>query len=187
MLLHSRYAISRSGFLIMRCIIPGLTAAALSESAANWEQQGRALFAKCEFGGAARAFRRAAAAQPDNAELQFWLGRSYERMAEASSPLTATKSARKTECSLKQALHLDPKNEKYVFELFDLYVDWQEWFDKAPARASDLLERITSTTPEEEPMLRIRLAEARQDGSGPDASYRRVILLPSRIFGHIVP
>lgn len=172
---------------VCAALMPGMTAAAISESVVNWKQQGQALFAKCEFGGAARAFRRALAAQPGDAELQFWLGRSYERVAEISSPLVASKSARKAERSLRQALRIDPKNQKYALALFEMYVDSPEWFDRAPARASELLERITFTTPEEDAILRIRLAEARQDVSGLAARYERAILLPSRILGHVVP
>jgi tetratricopeptide (TPR) repeat protein len=162
-----------------------MTAAAISETTAGWVRQGRALFARCEFSGAVRAFRRAADAQPNNAEVLFWLGRSYERMAETSSPLIAPRTAHKAERSLEQALQLDPTNPKYLLELFDLYVDTPEWFSRAPQRASALLERM-STTPEEYAILWGRLAEARQNVSGLDASVERAILLPSRILGGIV-
>jgi len=70
-------------------------------------------------------------------------------------------------------------------ELFDLYVDTPEWFSRAPQRASELLERM-STTPEEYAILRGRLAEARQNISGLDASFERAILPPPRILGGIV-
>jgi len=99
---------------------PGVTAAAISETAAGWAQQGRALFARCEFSGAVRAFRRAADAQPHNAEVLFWLGRSYERMAETAAPLIAPRTAHRAERSLELALQLDPTNQKYLSELFNL-------------------------------------------------------------------
>ncbi len=175
------------GLVLSLCaaFMPCVAAAAISESATGWARQGRALFARCEFSGAVRAFKRAADTQPDNAEVRFWLGRSYERMAETSAPLIAPRHAHKAERSLEQALQLDPTNRKYQLELFGLYVDTPEWFSRAPQRASALLERM-STTPEEYATLHGRLAEARQNSRGLDSSVERAILLPSRILGGIV-
>jgi len=99
-----------------------------TEAAAQWESDGRSLFFACEFKQAARAFEKALAEQPDSAVLHFWLGKSYARLAEVSSPLSAPKNARKARRSLEQAVKFDPRNGEYLRELFDFYVDSPEWF-----------------------------------------------------------
>jgi tetratricopeptide (TPR) repeat protein len=102
---------------------------------------GQSLFLACEFKRAARVFEKALSDQPENAPLHFWLGKSYARLAEISSPLSAPANARKARGHLEQAVRLDPQNREYRQELFDFYVDSPEWFHGGLRRAVELLER----------------------------------------------
>ena len=63
----------------------------IAEASAQWEKDGRSLFFACEFKRPAHAFEKAVVDQPERAVLHFWLGKSYARLAEVSSPLTARK------------------------------------------------------------------------------------------------
>jgi tetratricopeptide (TPR) repeat protein len=95
-----------------------------AEIAAQWTSDGRFHFFACEFKQAARAFENALAEQPDSADLHYWLGKSYIRLAQVSGLLFAPKNARRARRSLEQAVKIDPQNEEYLQELFDFYVDF---------------------------------------------------------------
>jgi hypothetical protein len=87
-----------------------MSAAAGAAAAAQSEQEGRSLFFACEFKQAARAFEKASAEQPDSARLHYWLGKSYARLAEVSSPLSAPKNARKA----RRNLDTSYRNHRYA-------------------------------------------------------------------------
>ena len=99
-----------------------------ADIAAQWAEDGRFHFFACEYKQAAHAFEKSVAEQPEDPELRYWLGKSYARLAEVSGPLSASRSARKARRSLERAVQLEPRNEKYLLELFDFYVDSPEWF-----------------------------------------------------------
>lgn len=153
---------------------------------AQFENDGRSLFFACEFKQATQAFKRALADQPDSPVLHYWLGKSYARLAEVSSPLTAPKNARRARRYLEEAVKLDPQNHEYLLELFDFYVDSPEWFHGGLERATALLERISpaesgaQTWPEQ-------LADSRKDHSGAGWGMRRAILWTSGAIGYGVP
>jgi tetratricopeptide (TPR) repeat protein len=157
-----------------------------TEAAAQWERDGQNLFVACEFKRAARAFEKALAEQPDSAALHYWLGKSYARQAEVSGPLSAPKNARKARRNLEQAVKIDPRNDKYLRELFDFYVDSPEWFSGGLEQAAALLERVSPGEPGAEPRLN-QLANSRKEHSGAGWWMRRAVLLPSGIIGYFVP
>ena len=103
---------------------------------------GEALFRDCEFKAAAHAFEQALTNEPGNARLHFWLGKSYARMAEVSSLLSARRNARKAQAHLETAAQLDPGNREFWKELFEFYVDSPEYFDGGLNRAMAVLERL---------------------------------------------
>lgn len=153
--------------------------------AEQWERNGRSLFLTCEFKQAARAFEKAAAEQPDSARLRYWLGKSYARLAEVSSPLSAPKNARKARRSLEQAVQLDPRNDEYLRELFDFYLDSPEWFNGGLERAAALMERFRPAEYGAEPQL--QLADSRKEYSGAGWHVERVLLWAPGVIGYLVP
>lgn len=157
-----------------------------TESAAQWEKNGRSLFLACEFEQAARAFEKALAEQPDSALLHYWLGKSYARLAEVSSPLSAPKNARKARRNLEQAVRIDPRNEEYLRELFDFYVDSPEWFSGGLKRAAALLERVSPEESDVEPWFQ-QLTDSRKEHSGAGWWMERAVLWTSGVIGHFVP
>jgi hypothetical protein len=136
---------------------------------------GESLFKACEFKAAAREFERALVREPGSARLHFWVGKSYERLADVSSPLSARKNARKAQTHLEAAVQLDPGDREMLMELFDFYIEYAEWFGGGLDRAALLLERIGPDdggpgTPSR------RLADSRKDYRGAGWALERGIL-----------
>ncbi len=118
--------------------------------------------------------------------LYYWLGKSYARLAEVSSPLSAPKNARRAQRNLEEAVKRDPQNHEYLLELFDFYVDSPEWFHGGLQRAAALLELIRPAESDPEPWLR-EIADSRKEHSGPGWWMRRAVLWTPGAIGHIVP
>jgi tetratricopeptide (TPR) repeat protein len=172
--------------VISAAIGPAASAATHAETAAQWAEDGHSLFLACEFKRATRAFEKALVEQPDSGALHFWLGKSYARMAEVSSPLFAPRNARKARRSLEQAVKIDPLNYEYVRELFDFYVDSPEWFSGGLERAAALLERVSPGETGVEPRLQ-QIADSRKEHSGSGWWIRRAVLRSSGAVGFVAP
>lgn len=157
-----------------------------AEAAAQWEGNGRSLFLACEFKQAARTFEKGLVEHPDSAVLHYWLGKSYARLAEVSSPLSARKNAHKARLSLEQAVKIDPQNDEYLLELFDFYVDSPEWSSGGLERASALLELVSTGAPGAE-LRRGQLAASRKEHSGAGWWMRRTVLWTCSAIGTLIP
>jgi tetratricopeptide (TPR) repeat protein len=90
-----------------------------AEIVAQLERDGRSLFFACEFKRAAHVFERALSMQPNSAALYYWLGKSFVRLADVSSPLSAPKNARRARRNLKEAVKRGPRNSEYRSEVVD--------------------------------------------------------------------
>jgi tetratricopeptide (TPR) repeat protein len=169
----------------------GLFAASASTSALGdvegLTQIGRARYEHCEFKAAARAFSRALEAQPDAPQLHHWLGKSYARMAEVSSPLHAARDADRARRSLERAVELDPRNHEYLRELFYFYLDSPEWFGGGLKKAEELVDRIDPEDPGGQVLLRTLVEGARQEYHGATWRIRQSILVPSAQVGRVIP
>ena len=148
------------------------------------QREGYELFMKCEFKKAAQAFQKGVSESPDSAVLHYWLGKSYARLVELST-FSAARDARKARGSLEQAVRLAPGNEDYLRELFDLYVDFPEFFDQGLDRAADLIGSAGSEESREEMFMRLRLS--RYNHSGLDGSVRSVTLRAVSGLGYLAP
>lgn len=165
------------------CILLAISYAA---TAASLQKDGETLFQECEFKAAARVFGHALATKPESAQLHFWLGKSYERMAEVASPFFARRNARKAQFHLEAAVRRDPGNRVFLRELFDFYVDSPEWFDGGLARARALVERL-GPDDESTETLSMMVALSRKEYSGPEWALGKGILRISGAAGYLVP
>ena len=154
--------------------------------AASLSMEGEALFRDCEFKAAANSFEHALTKEPGDARLHFWLGKSYARMAEVSSPLSARRNARKAQAHLETAARLDPGNREFLMELFELCVDSPQYFDGGLSRATALLERLGPDDGGPGAPSRI-VADARRRYRGPDWALDKGILRASGAIGYVVP
>src|SRR5438270_777562 len=73
--------------------------------------KGREYYASGEFKKAAAHFERAVKGDPENAEKHFWLGKSYQVLAELGSPLFGTGATSKARNHLNKALELAPERK----------------------------------------------------------------------------
>ena len=154
--------------------------------AGSLERDGQALFQDCEFKAAAHAFEQALTNDAASAPLHFWLGKSYARLAEVSSPLSARKNARKAQAHLEAAVRLDPDNREFLMELFEFYADSPEWFEGGLRRATAILERLGPDDGGPATPSRI-VAESRKEYSGPGWALRKPIVRFSAAVGYFVP
>ena len=148
------------------------------------QRDGYALFMKCEFRKAAQAFQKGLLEYPDSAVLHYWLGKSYARLAELST-FSPARNARKARGSLEQAVRLDPCNEDYLRELFDLYADFPEFFDQGLDRAADLIGSAGSEETREEMFMKLQMS--RHNHSGLEGPVRSVTLWTVSGLGYLAP
>ena len=154
--------------------------------AASLPMEAEALFRECEFKAAASSFEHALTKEPRNASLHFWLGKSYARLAEVSSLLSARRNARKAQAHLETATRLDPGNREFLMELFELYVDSPEYFDGGLSRAAAMLERFGPDDGGPGTPSRI-VADARKQYSGPVWALEKGVLRVASAAGYLAP
>jgi tetratricopeptide (TPR) repeat protein len=165
----------------------GARGAGLADEAAGWDRAGHSQFAQGDFKRAAGAFERALQREPDDARLRYWLGKSYARMAELSSPFSARRNAQSALRNLARAVQLEPRNRQYLGELFDFYLDSSEWCGGGLRKAEVLLsERILPVDPYAEPFLRERIAHARDEFSGAGWRLQQGVFWPVGGLGSLV-
>ena len=155
-------------------------------SAGGWTQVGKTHYEHCEFKDAARAFTKALHDQPTDPGIHHWLGKSYARMAELASPLSARRDARKAQTSLERAVELAPENREYLRALFDFYLDSPEYFGGSLDKAASLVNRIEPDDPGAQSLLRTLLAGSHGEYRGTTWRMRQATLLPSNQLSRIV-
>jgi Flp pilus assembly protein TadD len=173
-------------------VFVGISVSASAESITvgapgDWLRIGRNRFGHCDFKDAAHAFSKALQNRPQDAELYYWLGKSYARMAEVASPLHAARDARKARVSLERAVELEPRNREYLRELYDLCLNSPEYVSGGLSKAAALIERIEPDDPGAAVLLRELLAEVQQEYRGPAWRIRQATLLPSAGIGQVIP
>jgi tetratricopeptide (TPR) repeat protein len=156
---------------------------------------GRAYYAEGEFEKAAAHFRRAVEADPENAQSNYWLGRSYEILADLAAPLDVRRRS-KARLYLTRAVELDPSRPEYRRELFDFLLDGSD--SSASIRQAG---EILRSAPESDPdylYMRDRLESERRGNSsmqarvgtvlitGPRAAYR-IREVPGSFRGILLP
>jgi tetratricopeptide (TPR) repeat protein len=83
---------------------------------------GRGHYTAGEFKKAAAHFRRAIQANPNDAESYYWMGMSYQVLADIAAPFDGTYNS-KARVYLTKAMELAPGRQDYRRELFDFLLD----------------------------------------------------------------
>lgn len=125
-------------------------------------EAGRYWILEGEFKRAAHAFEESLRHNEADAALHYWAGMSNVRLAELSTPLTASRFARRARQNLERAVQLEPSNQKYLRELFEFYLDSPEWFGGGVQKAVLLLEQLEPDDPEAHAALQRHLLETRR-------------------------
>src|SRR5713101_671939 len=124
--------------------------AALSSEAAGQGSEfatGRAYYTEGEFKKAAAHFQLALKVNPNDAESYYWMGRSYQVLADIASPFDY-KYKSKARINLTKAMELAPGRSDYRRELFDFLVDSGGSSRGAMRQAADLMRTVPEPDPD---------------------------------------
>jgi len=158
-----------------------LLTAVLSAAAAGQQSDlaiGRAYYNGGDFKKAASHFQMAIRTGTDGAAAYYWLGMSYQMLADITAPL-GRKYKVMARVNLTKAAELAPNRLDYRAELFDFLVDSAGSSRSVRRQAADIL----STVPESDPqyaVMRRRLDQARRASSAPDARLGGFFLVAPR-------
>lgn len=136
---------------------------------------GRDHFMLGDYKQAAQAFERASSLEPANSDYADWLGRSYGRRAETSSPFFAPKYAAKARAYLEKAVALDPHSDQALHDLFDYYLEAPGFLAGGFDKAEEIANRIAGRNPGEGQSAEARLADRRKQFDSVEEQFRRVI------------
>ncbi len=156
------------------------------KSAAELLLIGKAQFMTQQFKRATEALEQAAAAEPRNAEVWLWLGRSYGRRAETATVFTAPGLASKCRSALERSVELDGANREALNDLFEYYLQAPGFMGGGEAKARGLIARIAALDPAERYYAEARLASNKKEFQTAEAQLRRAIDLAPQQIGRVL-
>jgi tetratricopeptide (TPR) repeat protein len=145
---------------------------------------GRAYYARAEFKKAVVHFEQALHNDPSDAASNYWIGMSYQALADIAIPFGG-KYRSKARAHLTKAAELAPDRPEYRRELFDLLTDSVSSSRSGVRQARDILK----TTPEGDPeysYMTGRIDAARGAGASADARLGQLFLGVPRAADFIV-
>jgi tetratricopeptide (TPR) repeat protein len=136
-----------------------------------------------EFEKAASHFQRALKIEPNDSDCYFWLGKSYEMLADIRGPVLGLRASVKARLYLAQALQLDPDKKDYRDELFQLLIV----SDHSPRglRQAESIIQMTPHTDPNYPFMVMRLHQEYQARSSPEGRIGCAFSVLSRQFARI--
>jgi tetratricopeptide (TPR) repeat protein len=141
------------------CVILSIYAAAGSSAESPSPQvAGHRDYTAGEFEKAASDFQRALKLKPNEADCYFWLGKSYEMLADIRGPFFGLRASVKARHYLAKALRLAPDNKDYRHELFQLLIV----SDHSPGALPEA-ENIVQMTPQTDPDYPFMLMRLHQE------------------------
>ena len=154
--------------------------AGLSAESRNARNAGHSDYSAGEFKKAASHFQRALKADPNDADSCFWLGKSYEMLADIRGPVLGTRAAFKARLYLARALELAPENEEYRREFFQLSIA-ADHSAGALRRAQSIIQMTPESDPDY-PFMLIRLHQEHEIRSSLEERLRfAVSIMPASI------
>jgi len=135
---------------------------------------GRASYLAGEFQAAAAHFTRALRERPDDAECNYWLGRSYGTLADIARPFGGRYLSR-AHTYLSKSVEFAPNRTDFRQELFAFLLDSADSFRDGLPQARRLLLATSEDDPDYGEMAR-RLAQATRERSSASSWIGRVLL-----------
>jgi len=145
---------------------------------------GRAYYSEGQFKKAAGHFQRAFADDPDDAPACYWIGMSYQMLADIEVPFGHTYNV-KARAYLTKAVELAPARADFRSELFNFLLDSAGSSRAALRQAAGILRTVSAADPDYTRMHR-RFEEASRSSSSADAKLGRLFLAMPRAAGRIV-
>jgi tetratricopeptide (TPR) repeat protein len=135
---------------------------------------GRASYRDGEFRKAVEHLKLALQSDPRDAQCHYWIGRSYETLADIAMPFGARyRSMARTH--LTMAAELAPERPEYRRELFDFLLDSTSFSRSEQQQAAGILLSSAESDPEYD-YLRWRFEQARKANSSVNGRLSRLFL-----------
>jgi tetratricopeptide (TPR) repeat protein len=155
-------------------------------SAAAYCLAGKDYFMLGDYNKATEAFRKALALEPGKSEYAHWLGKSFGRRAETSSPFLAPMHASKARAYFEKAVALDPNNDEALSDLFDYYLEAPGFLGGGYDKAEAIARRIEERNPAEGHFAESQLADKRKQFDTAEEHLRRAMELAPRQVGRVL-
>jgi tetratricopeptide (TPR) repeat protein len=162
--------------LILSAVFSGLAAGQQSEI-----ETGRAYYTGGEFKKAAAHFQLAIKTDPNNAEPYYWMGMSYQRLADIALPFGGRYNER-AHFFLTKAVELAPGRPDYRGELFEFLLDPAVWSRAALREAAGILQNTSESDPEYGYMRRRFERESKANSSAEARLGRLVLAVPQTAY-----
>ncbi len=153
---------------------------------AGYYLAGRDYFMLGDYKKATEALQKAFALEPGRSEYAHWLGRSFGRRAETSSPFSAPVYASKARGYFEQAVALDPNNGEALNDLFDYYLEAPGFLGGGYDKAEAIARRIAERNPAEGHFAEAQLADKRRQFDTAEEQLRRAMELAPRQVGRVL-
>lgn len=140
---------------------------------------GQKAYERGDMKSAIRRFKESMAASPEDPFYCYWLGRSYEALADIRTPLNR-RPISKARRYLEKATELAPENAGYREELFDFLIETDR-SDGALGEAKRVLASVPESDPAY-PYMAWRLAHARDSVSSAEEQFAQIFLFLPRRF-----
>jgi len=155
-------------------------------TAAAYCLMGQDFFMLGDYKKATDAFEKALALEPSNSVYAHWVGRSFGRRAETSSPFTAPANASKARQYFERAVALDPSNEEAMNDLFDFYLEAPGFLGGGYDRAEQLAKRIAQQNEAEGHFALAQLADKRKQFDTAEEQLRRAMEMAPKQVGRVL-
>src|SRR5258706_9965089 len=128
-----------------------------------FDLMGKNYFMLGDFKKSSEIYERAVAADRNNSEYEYWLGKAYGRRAETSSPFTAPGLASKARQHFERAVELNSKNKDASEDLFEYYLEAPGFLGGGMDKATKMAGRIAELDPAEGLWAQFKIAERHKD------------------------
>lgn len=147
---------------------------------------GKSLFGMGEYKKAVEALQRAATVEPASSTVQHWLGKSFGRLAETSSFLTAPGHASNCRKAFEKAVALDARNILAMNDLFEYYIEAPGFLGGGVDKAEALAKRIAALDAAEGHYAQAKLAEKRRDPKSAEQQWRQAAQAAPKQVGRLI-
>jgi tetratricopeptide (TPR) repeat protein len=157
-----------------------------NKDAAAWELIGRNYYGEADFKKATDALEKALAMEPNNSEINLWLGRAYGRRAETSSMITAPGYASRARQYFEKSTQLNPGNLEAQSDLFEYYLEAPGFLGGGFDKASAVAEQISRISLVEGYWAQAKLAEKHKEYRNAEAHLRQAIAAAPQQVGRLI-
>jgi len=156
------------------------------KSAAAWLLTGMNYYGQADFKKATDALEKAAALDPNNAEVALWQGRAYGRRAETSNPITAPGYASKARQFFERSVQLNPNDLDALSDLFEYYLEAPGFLGGGLDKASDIAERMSRLNASEGYWAQAKIAEKRKEYRSAETHLKQAIDAAPQQVGRLI-